>query len=61
MDDLEELIRNESSLKPFKQYTKPLVKRLVDVTYYEPVVEKKEDLQEEEPQEENKEEDNKNE
>ena len=62
MEDLEELIRNESSLKPFKQYTKPLVKRLIDVTYYEPVVEKEEETRKEETSEEEKtEEDNKNE
>lgn len=39
MDDLENLIREQCSLKPFKQYLKPFVKKLADVTYYTPVVE----------------------
>ena len=32
-EDLENLIREECSLKPFKSYTKTLVKHLADVTY----------------------------
>ena len=56
--ELEDLIRSEASLKPFKSYNKPLVKHMVDVTYFTPVEtpveeEAKEDL---ESTEENKEE-----
>ena len=50
MEDLEDLIREECSLKPFKQYLKPLVKHLANVEYYtpvEPVVEEKEEQTEE--------------
>ena len=38
MEDLENLIKEECSLKPFKSYDKPLVKRMAEVTYYEPVI-----------------------
>ena len=47
VEDLENLIREAGSLKPFKVYNKPLVKRLADVTYYEPVVVEKEEVKEE--------------
>lgn len=56
MEDLENLIRDEATTKPFKQYTKPLVKHFVDVTYYEPVVAEKEEENKEELVEDNKEE-----
>ena len=48
LEELENLIREAASLKPFKSYDKPLVKHLVNVEYYQPVVEEKV----EEPQEE---------
>lgn len=54
MEDLENLIREQCSLKPFKQYLKPFVKHMADVTYYTPVVE--ESVETEEPKEENTEE-----
>ena len=59
-EDLENLIREECSLKPFKSYTKPLVKHLAEVKYPEPVFE---ETSEEEVKEENSNEieDNKNE
>lgn len=53
MEDLEELIREECSLKPFKQYLKPLVKKLADVKYYTPVEETTEEKVEESTLEEN--------
>ena len=51
MEDLENLIREQCSLKPFKQYLKPFVKHLADVTYYTPVVEEKTEEKVEEPKE----------
>lgn len=33
-EDLEQLIREQSALKPFKSYDKPFIKKFVDVTYY---------------------------
>ena len=51
MEDLENLIREQCSLKPFKQYLKPFVKKLADVTYYTPVVEEKTEEKVEEPKE----------
>lgn len=49
-EDLENLIREQASLKPFVQYDKPLVKKMVNVTYYvkpeEPVEEQKEENEE---------------
>ena len=49
LQDLEDLIRNAASLKPFKSYDKPLVKHLANVTYYTPVeVEKVEEVEEKE-------------
>lgn len=53
MEDLEELIREECSLKPFKQYLKPLVKKLADVKYYTPVEETTEEKVEDNTLEEN--------
>lgn len=57
-EDLENLIREESALKPCKEYNKPVVKRLVDVTYYVPAVEEAEANEEEKEDKEEKEEDN---
>ena len=62
LQDLEDLIRNAASLKPFKSYDKPLVKHLANVTYYTPVevvktdeVEEKEEISEENENKEDKE------
>lgn len=32
-EDLEQIIREQSALKPFKSYDKPLVKKMIDITY----------------------------
>lgn len=52
-EDLEQLIREQTVLKPFVQYDKPLVKRFINVTYYvKPAEEKVEEAPVEEAKEE---------
>lgn len=47
-EELEQIIREQSALKPFKSYDKPFVKKMIDITYYatlnqeEAIVEKSE-------------------
>ena len=33
-EELEQIIREQSALKPFKSYDKPFVKKMIDITYY---------------------------
>lgn len=33
-EELEQIIREQSTLKPFKSYDKPFVKKMIDITYY---------------------------
>lgn len=52
-EELEQIIREQSALKPFKSYDKPFVKKMIDITYYatlnqeEAIVEEKPEVAEE--------------
>lgn len=52
-EELEQIIREQSVLKPFKSYDKPFVKKMIDITYYatlnqeEAIVEEKPEVAEE--------------
>lgn len=52
-EELEQIIREQSALKPFKSYDKPFVKKMIDITYYatlnqeESIVEEKPEVAEE--------------